>query len=117
MDSCTSPAANPVSYPSTTRVVVQYFPRVSFLCLTAGLLTLTQDAVINILYSAWNNYTNFGSDIGGYRRGPGPLGRTLQLFTRWYQLGAFSPLMVRAIRAFGVVAVLDQFAWLYYTVA
>jgi alpha-glucosidase (family GH31 glycosyl hydrolase) len=47
----------------------------------------------NILYSAWNNYTNFGSDIGGYRSGPGPFGRTQQLFMRWYQLSAFMPLM------------------------
>ncbi len=33
----------------------------------AGLL----DAMNNIIYSAWYNYTNFGSDIGGYRSGPG----------------------------------------------
>ena len=38
-------------------------------------------------------YPNFGSDIGGYRSGNGSLGRTKELFIRWTQLGAFSPLM------------------------
>ena len=38
-------------------------------------------------------YPNFGSDIGGYRSGDGTLGRTKELFIRWAQLGAFSPLM------------------------
>lgn len=28
-----------------------------------------------MFHSAWNNYVNFGSDIGGYRTGEGPLGR------------------------------------------
>ena len=39
-----------------------------------------------MIYSAWNNYTNFGSDIGGYRSGPGVFGRTQQLFMRWFQV-------------------------------
>lgn len=34
------------------------------------------EALMNIFHSAWNNYVNFGSDIGGYRYGAGPLGRT-----------------------------------------
>lgn len=38
-------------------------------------------------------YVNFGSDIGGYRSGSGKYGRTKELFIRWSQLGAFSPLM------------------------
>ncbi len=38
-------------------------------------------------------YTNFGSDIGGYRTGTGPLGRSKELFLRWAGVGAFSPLM------------------------
>jgi alpha-glucosidase len=52
-----------------------------------------QDALRNMFHSAWRNYVNFGSDIGGYRTGPGPLGRTKELFLRWAQLGAFVPLM------------------------
>ena len=40
-----------------------------------------------------SGYANFGSDIGGYRTGNGTLGRTKELFIRWAQLGAFSPLM------------------------
>ena len=39
------------------------------------------------------DFANFGSDIGGYRSGSGSLGRTKELFIRWAQLGAFSPLM------------------------
>jgi hypothetical protein len=51
-----------------------------------------QDAMTNIIYSAWYNYVNFGSDIGGYRSGgPAPLGRTKELFTRWFEMGAFMP--------------------------
>jgi len=40
-------------------------------------------------------YANFGSDIGGYRTdsSSNPLGRTKEVFIRWAQLGAFSPLM------------------------
>ena len=44
-------------------------------------------ASINILESAWQNYTNFGSDTGGYRGG----NRTRELFLRWAQLNAFLP--------------------------
>jgi len=42
-----------------------------------------QDALRNLLHSGWNNYTGFGTDIGGYRTGDGPLGRTAELFIRW----------------------------------
>lgn len=43
------------------------------------------------LQSAWRGYANFGSDIGGYRTPQKP--RLVDLFLRWTQLGAFSPLM------------------------
>jgi hypothetical protein len=46
-------------------------------------------AAINILESAWQNYTNFASDTGGYRGGAP---RTRELFLRWSQLNAFLPL-------------------------
>ena len=42
-----------------------------------------------MMWSSWYNYTNFGSDIGGYRGGS----RTAELMVRWTQVGAFSPLM------------------------
>ena len=38
-----------------------------------------RDALSNIFWSAWNNYTNYGSDIGGYRKGE----RTGELLIRW----------------------------------
>lgn len=38
-----------------------------------------KDAMTNIIWSAWYNYTNFGSDIGGYRGGK----RTGELLIRW----------------------------------
>ena len=44
-------------------------------------------AAINILESAWQNYTLFGSDTGGYRGGT----RTRELFLRWSQLNAWLP--------------------------
>ena len=47
-----------------------------------------KDALINMFESAWRNYTNFGSDTGGYRTG----NRTRELFCRWAQLNAFLPL-------------------------
>ena len=47
-----------------------------------------KDALINIFESAWRNYTNYGSDTGGYRSG----NRTRELFCRWAQLNAFLPL-------------------------
>jgi len=52
-------------------------------------------ALIGMFQSAWDDdkYVNFGSDIGGYRAGPGPLGRTKQLFVRWTQMSAFNSLM------------------------
>lgn len=52
-----------------------------------------KDALYNILRSAFANYVNFGSDIGGYRHGSGTLGRTKNLFIRWFQMGAMVPLM------------------------
>ncbi len=52
-----------------------------------------QRALENYFHSAWDGYVNFGSDIGGYRTGKGVLGRTKELFIRWAQLGALSPLM------------------------
>ena len=46
------------------------------------------------MHSPFLGYANFGSDIGGYRSGNDTaLGRTKELFVRWAQLGAFSPLM------------------------
>ncbi|EDQ92110.1 uncharacterized protein MONBRDRAFT_22946 [Monosiga brevicollis MX1] len=51
---------------------------------------LTQ-ALKRYLQSAWRDYANFGSDIGGYRTPQKP--RQSELFLRWAQLGAFSPLM------------------------
>jgi len=48
-----------------------------------------KDALRNMLHSAWRGYPNFGCDIGGYRSGQ----RSAELFTRWFQLGAFLPLM------------------------
>ncbi|ELR16305.1 glycosyl hydrolase, family 31 protein [Acanthamoeba castellanii str. Neff] len=53
-----------------------------------------KNALMNIFHSAWRNYVNFGSDIGGFRaHGPPPFGRTKELFLRWAQMGAFTPLM------------------------
>jgi alpha-glucosidase (family GH31 glycosyl hydrolase) len=45
-------------------------------------------ALANMAASAMLGYVNFGSDIGGFR---GPEGR--ELFARWAQLGALSPIM------------------------
>jgi alpha-glucosidase (family GH31 glycosyl hydrolase) len=50
-------------------------------------------ALISFFHSAWDNYVNFGSDIGGYRSEPTPHGREKILFIRWAQLGAFNSLM------------------------
>ena len=50
-------------------------------------------ALVNIIHSAWKNYLNFGSDIGGYRAVNTPLGRDKEVFIRWFQLGAFLSLM------------------------
>jgi alpha-glucosidase (family GH31 glycosyl hydrolase) len=38
-----------------------------------------------VIYSAWNNYTNMGCDIGGYRGNSGTQDK--QVFIRWAQLG------------------------------
>ena len=55
-----------------------------------------EDALNNMYYSDVYGYLAFGSDIGGYRSDealyPG-LGRDKELFIRWAQLGALSPLM------------------------
>jgi len=50
-------------------------------------------SIKNIIHSAWDKYLNFGSDIGGYRSGPGDLGRNKTLFIRWAQFCAFLPMM------------------------
>ncbi len=50
-------------------------------------------ALNNMYQSDANNYLVFGSDIGGYREEPVPHGRNKDVFIRWAQLGAFSPLM------------------------
>lgn len=52
-------------------------------------------ALNNMYHSANYGYLSFGSDIGGYREdGDNPIwGRTQELFIRWAQLGAFSPIM------------------------
>ena len=62
-----------------------------------------QDATFNGMKNALNNmyhsdaygYLIFGSDIGGYRENGAfpPNMRSKELFIRWAQLGAFSPLM------------------------
>ncbi len=52
-----------------------------------------QKALNNMYQSDANNYLAFGSDIGGYRDEPVTNGRDKDLFIRWTQLGAFSPLM------------------------
>ena len=46
-------------------------------------------AMYNVLKSAWNNYLNFGFDIGGYR------GQNISknIFIRWVQVGALVPFM------------------------
>jgi alpha-glucosidase (family GH31 glycosyl hydrolase) len=51
-----------------------------------------RSAAINILESAWQNYTNFGSDTGGYRASSATHLRTREVFLRWSQLNAFLPL-------------------------
>jgi alpha-D-xyloside xylohydrolase len=52
-----------------------------------------KNALNNMYQSDINNYLVVGSDIGGYREEPVPGGRDKDLFIRWAQLGAFSPLM------------------------
>ncbi|HDH97089.1 MAG TPA: hypothetical protein ENF73_05120, partial [Proteobacteria bacterium] len=47
-------------------------------------------AMFNMFKSAEYGYVNFGSDIGGYRGGGL---RDKELFIRWAQFGAFSPIM------------------------
>ena len=43
-----------------------------------------------MFHSAWDNYLNFGCDIGGYRIDPNATNRTLgrekETFIRWFQL-------------------------------
>ena len=57
-----------------------------------------QVALDNIIHSAWRGYLNFGCDIGGYRTdGKSELGREKNVFIRWFQLGAFLPLMENGI--------------------
>jgi alpha-glucosidase (family GH31 glycosyl hydrolase) len=53
-----------------------------------------QAALRNMYWSADYGYVNFGSDIGGYREESGiEGGRDKELFIRWAQLGALSPVM------------------------
>ncbi len=54
-----------------------------------------QAALLNFYWSSDYGYVNFGSDIGGYREDGafGEIGRGPEVFTRWAQLGAFSPIM------------------------
>lgn len=49
-------------------------------------------ALVNMYESAAMGYVGSGSDIGGFMNDPDePLGRSRELFVRWAQLGAFSP--------------------------
>ena len=53
-----------------------------------------KEALTNIIRSAFKGYLNFGSDIGGYKTDSGSkLGRTKEVFTRWFQFGALMPFM------------------------
>lgn len=53
-----------------------------------------QAVLRNYYWSADYGYLAFGSDIGGYREADGePLGRSREVYVRWAQLGAFSPVM------------------------
>ncbi|HLP50625.1 MAG TPA: TIM-barrel domain-containing protein [Chitinophagales bacterium] len=78
--------------------LVSFTPRdIGFAC-WVGDQDATYDGMIaalnNMYQSDVNNYLVVGSDIGGYRDESGiPNGRTKDLFLRWAQLGAFSPLM------------------------
>ncbi|MCA9771178.1 MAG: hypothetical protein KC466_02140 [Myxococcales bacterium] len=49
-----------------------------------------RNALTNMLTSADAGYVNFGSDIGGFRSPDAP---SKEVFLRWAQLGAFSPIM------------------------
>lgn len=52
-------------------------------------------ALNNMYHSAQYGYLSFGSDIGGYREDGNypPNMRQKELFVRWAQMGAFSPIM------------------------
>jgi len=51
-------------------------------------------ALLNMYYSADYGYLAFGSDIGGYREDESlELGREVEPFIRWAQVGAFCPIM------------------------
>ena len=54
-----------------------------------------KDALNNMFWSDEYGYLGFGSDIGGYREDDAfpSTGRSKELFIRWAQLGALSPLM------------------------
>ena len=53
-----------------------------------------QAALNNMRHSSEYGYATFGSDIGGYREDDTyPQGRGKELFLRWAQLGALSPVM------------------------
>ena len=47
-----------------------------------------------VIYSAWDGYSSFGCDIGGYRDMPEQTAdEHKRIFIRWTQFGALSPLM------------------------
>lgn len=47
--------------------------------------------ITKMAYSAWKNYPNFGCDMAGYK--VAKVKQSLELYVRWVQLGAASPLM------------------------
>ncbi len=47
--------------------------------------------ISKMAYSAWNTYPNFGCDMAGYKGAKEP--QPVDLYVRWVQLGAVSPLM------------------------
>lgn len=79
--------------------LVSFTPReIGFACWVGdqdGTFDGMKKALNNMYQSNVNNYLAFGSDIGGYRTDNAyPVnGRSKELFVRWAQLGAFSPLM------------------------
>ncbi len=78
---------------------LSFCPRdISFACWVGdqdATFTGLTKAANNMYHSSQYGYLSFGSDIGGYREDsnfPGN-GRSKELFLRWAQFGAFSPVM------------------------